>query len=189
MGCIAALLALISPRLALFFIWLFSDLLGDAYDEWWIPLLGFFLLPWTTLAYAVMWVAGNNEVTGFEWFIVVLAFLLDISSWSQSGRIGRGDDLGSRTPVGIPVHADPVAGLAGRQPLDGRPVGADDEQALAVVARTPEHDLASAGRVVGLVVAELRLGELVEALPVGIEREQREGRAVEALERDAIAVG
>ena len=42
------------------------------------------------LAYAVMWVAGNNEVTGFEWFIVVLAFLVDISSWSQSGRIGRG---------------------------------------------------------------------------------------------------
>jgi hypothetical protein len=88
-GCIAALLALISPRLALFFIWLFSDLLGDAYDEWWIPLLGFFLLPWTTLAYAVMWAAGRNDVTGFEWFIVVLAFLLDLSSWSQSGRISR----------------------------------------------------------------------------------------------------
>ena len=90
MGCIAALLALISPRLALFFIWLFSDLLGDAYDEWWIPLLGFFLLPWTTLAYAVMWDTGTRDVNGFEWFIVVLAFLLDISSWSQSGRIGRG---------------------------------------------------------------------------------------------------
>ncbi len=43
MGCIAVLLALISPRLALFFIWVFSDLLGDAYDEWWLPLLG--LLP------------------------------------------------------------------------------------------------------------------------------------------------
>jgi hypothetical protein len=89
MGCIAALLALISPRLALFFIWLFSDLLGDAYDEWWVPLLGFFLLPWTTLAYAVMWAAGSNQVDGFEWFIVVLAFLVDLSSWSQSGRIGR----------------------------------------------------------------------------------------------------
>ena len=90
MGCIAVLLALISPRLALFVLWLFGDLLGRAYDEWWIPLLGFFLLPWTTLAYAVMWAAGSNEVTGFEWFIVVLAFLVDISSWSQSGRIGRG---------------------------------------------------------------------------------------------------
>jgi hypothetical protein len=89
MGCILALLALISPRLALFFVWLFSDLLDRAYDEWWLPLLGFFLLPWTTLAYAVMWAAGRNEVTGFEWFIVGLAFVVDLSSWSQSGRLDR----------------------------------------------------------------------------------------------------
>jgi hypothetical protein len=89
MGCIAVLLALISPRLALFFIWIFSDLLGRAYDEWWLPLLGFFLLPWTTLAYALMWAAGRNDVTGFEWFIVVLAFFIDLSSWSQSGRLDR----------------------------------------------------------------------------------------------------
>ena len=54
-----------------------------------MPFLGFFLLPWTTLAYAVMWTSGTNEVTGFEWFIVVLAFLIDISSWSQSGRLNR----------------------------------------------------------------------------------------------------
>ena len=80
MGCIAALLALISPRLALFFIWLFSDLLGDAYDEWWIPLLGFFLLPWTTLAYAWMWAVGTNEVSGFEVFVVILAFVVDLGS-------------------------------------------------------------------------------------------------------------
>jgi hypothetical protein len=89
MGCIAVLLALISPRLALFFIWVFSDLLGRAFDEWWLPLLGFFLLPWTTLAYAVMWASGTNEVTGFEWFIVGLGFIVDISSWSQSGRLER----------------------------------------------------------------------------------------------------
>ena len=89
MGCLAVLLALISPRLALFFIWLFGDLLDRAFEEWWVPLLGFFLLPWTTLAYAVMWSAGRNDVTGFEWFIVVLAFLIDISSWSQSGRLNR----------------------------------------------------------------------------------------------------
>ena len=89
MGCIAVLLALISPRLALFAIWLFSDLLGRAYEEWWLPLLGFFVLPWTTLAYALMWGAGTNEVTGFEWFIVVLAFFIDLSSWSQSGRLER----------------------------------------------------------------------------------------------------
>ena len=89
MGCLVALFALISPRLALFAIWLFSDLLSRAFDSWFVPFLGFFLVPWTTLAYAVMWTSGTNEVTGFEWFIVVLAFLIDISSWSQSGRLSR----------------------------------------------------------------------------------------------------
>jgi hypothetical protein len=89
MGCLVVLFALISPRLALFAVWLFSDLLSRAFEEWWVPLLGFFLLPWTTLAYAVMWSAGTDKVTGFEWFIVVLAFLIDISSWAQSGKFDR----------------------------------------------------------------------------------------------------
>jgi hypothetical protein len=75
MGCLLALLALISPRLALFFIWLFSNLLSRAFDSWVVPLLGFFLLPWTTLAYAVMWHSGHR-VHGFEWFLVGLAFLV-----------------------------------------------------------------------------------------------------------------
>ncbi len=86
MGCIVALFALISPRLALFFIWIFSDILSRAYDSWIIPLLGFFLLPWTTLAYAVMWDVGSHGVDGFEWFIVVLAFLFDLSSYAQGRR-------------------------------------------------------------------------------------------------------
>lgn len=86
MPCLVALLALLSPRLALVALWLFSDLLGDAYESWLVPLLGFFLLPWTTLAYAVMWAAGADRVSGFEWFIVVLAFLIDLSSYFQGSR-------------------------------------------------------------------------------------------------------
>ena len=86
MACLAALLALISPRLALFAIWLFSDLLSRAFDSWLVPLIGFFLLPWTTLAYAVMWDAGTNRVGGFEWFIVVIAFLADLGSYAGVGR-------------------------------------------------------------------------------------------------------
>lgn len=50
-----------------------------------MPLLGFFLLPWTTLAYAVMW-ASSNRVYGFEWFIVILAFFIDLSSYAQGQR-------------------------------------------------------------------------------------------------------
>jgi len=86
MGCLVALLALLSPRLALFAIFLFSDLLSRAYDSWVLPLLGFFLLPWTTLAYAVMWDVGPDRVQGFEWFIVILAFLIDLGSYFNSGR-------------------------------------------------------------------------------------------------------
>jgi hypothetical protein len=84
-GCLALLFALISPRLALFVIWLFSDLLSRTFDSWIVPLLGFFLLPWTTLAYALMW-SSSDRVYGFEWFIVVLAFFFDMSAHVDSGR-------------------------------------------------------------------------------------------------------
>ena len=86
MGCFVALFALISPRLALFALWLFSDMLSRAFESWFVPFLGFFLLPWTTLAYAVMWSAGTRGVEGFEWFLVILAFLFDLGSWAQGRR-------------------------------------------------------------------------------------------------------
>jgi hypothetical protein len=84
MGCLIPLLAIISPRLALFAIFLFSNLLSRAFDSWVLPLIGFFLLPWTTLAYAVMWSLGPTGVEGFEWFIVVLAFLADLGAYASS---------------------------------------------------------------------------------------------------------
>ncbi|HEX2706661.1 MAG TPA: hypothetical protein VHM66_01465 [Solirubrobacterales bacterium] len=84
-GCLLVLFAFISPRLALFALWLFSDLLSRAFDSWFVPFLGFFLLPWTTLAYAVMW-SSSDRVYGFEWFIVVLAFLVDLASYASRNR-------------------------------------------------------------------------------------------------------
>jgi hypothetical protein len=85
MGCLLALFALISPRLALFALWLFGNLLSRAFDSWIVPLIGFFLLPWTTLAYAVMWSSGHR-VHGFEWFLVGLAFLVDIGAYDRGRR-------------------------------------------------------------------------------------------------------
>lgn len=79
---------MISPRLALFALWLFTDLLGRAFESWLVPFLGFFLLPWTTLAYAAMW-SSSDRVGGFEWFIVVLAFLVDLGSYARGGRERR----------------------------------------------------------------------------------------------------
>jgi hypothetical protein len=55
-----------------------------------VPLIGFFLLPWTTLAYAVIWAAGPNGVNGFEWFIVIIAFVFDLGSLLSGERERRG---------------------------------------------------------------------------------------------------
>jgi hypothetical protein len=88
MGCFLALLALISPRLVLVLLWIFSNVLSRAFDSWLVPLLGFFLLPWTTLTYVAFWDWGSgHHVTGFEWFFVVLAFLIDLGSYGGGRRM------------------------------------------------------------------------------------------------------
>ena len=86
MPCLVVLLALIGPRVALVGMALFSDILSRAYDGVLLPLIGFFLLPWTTLAYAVMWDTGTRTVDGFEWFIVILAFFADLASYASGSR-------------------------------------------------------------------------------------------------------
>jgi len=88
-GCFVLLFALISPRLALVATWLFSGVLERAYDGWLVPVLGFLLLPWTTLAWAWMYKSGNT-VEGLEWFLVGVAVLCDLGSLAGSGR-GRRD--------------------------------------------------------------------------------------------------
>ena len=83
MGCLLALLALISPRLVLFVLWIFSSVLSRAFDSWIVPLLGFFLLPWTTLIYTLLWTTSRH-VNGVEWVLVGVGVLLDV------GVIGGG---------------------------------------------------------------------------------------------------
>jgi hypothetical protein len=85
MACLVVLLAFLSPRFALFFLFLFSNLLSRAFEGWLLPLLGFFLLPWTTLAYAVMW-SSSDQVAGIEWLVVAFALFLDLGSYVRGGR-------------------------------------------------------------------------------------------------------
>jgi hypothetical protein len=87
-GCIVVLAAALSPRLALFLLWLFdNDRTSAAFDSFWVPLIGFFFLPWTTLAWAVAY-APVRGVTGFGWFLVIFAFVADITTY-VSGRQAR----------------------------------------------------------------------------------------------------
>jgi hypothetical protein len=80
MGCLLALLAALSPRLALVLVWIFTNLVDRAFEGFLLPLLGLIFLPLTTLVYVLAYrpVVG---VTGWGWFFVFLAVLFDLGSY------------------------------------------------------------------------------------------------------------
>jgi hypothetical protein len=86
LGCFA----LLAPRLVIILVVLFSDYIGNAYQTLLWPLLGFFFLPLTTLAYAFAWHSGDGSVQGIGLVIVVLAVLVDL------GLIGGGSRMGGK---------------------------------------------------------------------------------------------
>ncbi len=91
MGCLLALLTAISPRLVIFLLWIFSDRLTIAFRSGWEGIIGFILLPYTTLFYALVYAPGKG-VDGFGWFIVALGVLLDLWSHAFSARARRRRD-------------------------------------------------------------------------------------------------
>jgi hypothetical protein len=85
--CLVVVLALLTPRLIMVLMWLFSNYLSHAYGTWVWPLLGFFFLPTTTIAFAI----AQNEFGGFRgWgaLITVLGVLFDLGV--LGGARGRG---------------------------------------------------------------------------------------------------
>jgi hypothetical protein len=82
MGWLAFLMGMAWPRLTILAFWIFSDLLGDAYDGAVVPVLGFLLLPWTTMTYAVVWSISADAVAGPEWIAVAVALLADLATWA-----------------------------------------------------------------------------------------------------------
>ena len=80
---IIALAGLLMPRFIMVLLWLFSDYLSDAYGTWLWPLIGFFVLPTTTLCYAI----AVNDLDGFRGWgaaLTLLGFCVD------AGLLGRG---------------------------------------------------------------------------------------------------
>ncbi len=77
MPCLLLIIFLAFPRLALVLLFLFSNYLQRAYHGLLLPLLGFFFLPLTTLAYA--WMANTGQpTTGINLIILVVAVVIDL---------------------------------------------------------------------------------------------------------------
>ena len=88
-GCLVAIAAMLSPRLATILIWIFDNSrTSAAFDSFWWALLGWIFLPWTTLAWIVCY-APVRGVTGFGWFIVVFAFFVDLMTHAGAAQARR----------------------------------------------------------------------------------------------------
>ena len=88
MCCVFALLVIAGPRAAILVWWLLDQVRWNlAFDTFLWPLLGFLLLPWTTLMYVLVFPGG---VDGFDWVWLGLGLLLDVVSYAGGGYSNRG---------------------------------------------------------------------------------------------------
>ena len=84
------------PRLALFILWVARPTRIDAaFDTFLLPLLGIIFLPFATLMYVLLYTPGRG-LSGWDWFWVVIAALLDIGHW--------GAGVTQRNPRGRPAR-------------------------------------------------------------------------------------
>jgi len=85
-GCLIPVIGLFCPRLVMIFLLLFTHWFERTFETVIIPIIGFVIMPYTTLGYLWGAINTNNNIHG-EWLLVVIiAFLLDLGS---SGYVAR----------------------------------------------------------------------------------------------------
>jgi hypothetical protein len=81
MPCLLVIVVLAFPRVALVLLWLFTRYLQHAYHGLLVPLIGFFFLPLTTLAYA--WMVNNHQsLEGVNVIVLIVAIIIDLGGLS-----------------------------------------------------------------------------------------------------------
>jgi K+ transporter len=86
MGYLIALIALVLPRVVLFTAFLATDWIERAYETRLWPLMGFLLMPYTTLAYMAAMMNNNHALTGGWLALFVAAVAFDVIHWGNGGR-------------------------------------------------------------------------------------------------------
>ncbi|HET9261318.1 MAG TPA: hypothetical protein VFP42_14450 [Acidimicrobiia bacterium] len=90
-------LVLLGPRFAILVWGLIQPARWEAAFSTFVwPLLGFLFLPWTTLMYVAVSPLG---VSGFDWFWLVIGFIIDIASYSGSAWGNRERISSYRSPT------------------------------------------------------------------------------------------
>jgi hypothetical protein len=85
---VIALMAGMSPRFVMTFLWIFTDRLSIAFNSFFMGLAGFLLMPFTSVLYAMAY-SPLTGVRGVGWLLVGFGVLLDFGAWGASGREAR----------------------------------------------------------------------------------------------------
>jgi hypothetical protein len=83
MGCLFALIAVLSPRVGVFLIWLARPAIFEAAFSPLFAILGILFVPFTTLMYALLW--KPTGLTGFDFVWLALALLIDLGGAAAGG--------------------------------------------------------------------------------------------------------
>ncbi len=86
--CLLITLMLLGPRFAILVWWPVDPVRWEAaFASFWVPFLGFLVVPWTTLTYVA--VAPTGVVAGFDWFWLSIALVTDLASLSGGAYRSR----------------------------------------------------------------------------------------------------
>ena len=85
MGCCLLVLAAFgAPRVATILWWIFDPTrFSGTFSNWLLPVVGIFILPWTTLAYVFVYPGG---ISTFDWFILIAALIIDLGVYGGGSR-------------------------------------------------------------------------------------------------------
>jgi len=87
MGCLLIIFSIFVPRIVMTLIFLFTNWFSQAFQTTIWPLVGFILMPFTTLAYMAGMIYNNHQITGAWLVILIIAVILDLGG--QGGSISR----------------------------------------------------------------------------------------------------
>ncbi|MET0904006.1 MAG: hypothetical protein ABWZ52_12255 [Acidimicrobiales bacterium] len=95
--CLFFSILFLGPRFGLLVYWIGWPARWElAFDGWAVPLLGFFLAPWTTLTWVLCAPAGIN---GLDVFFVGLAVIVDVAT-----LVGNAGSYRQRSAAGAPSY-------------------------------------------------------------------------------------
>jgi len=86
MGCLLPIVAIFMPRLALVIIFFFTNWFERSFQTILWPLVGFLLMPYTTLAWMGAMLFNNHQLSGAWIIVLVVAVVLDLGGQGGSAR-------------------------------------------------------------------------------------------------------